>query len=556
MKKLVVFFTTLALLIVVKGVSAEEIQSFKTDLTVQKNGQVHVVETIVYTFTSEKHGIYRDIPFIKKNKEGKEYKLDIVVNDVTDESGRSYTYKKQTVGDVIQLKIGDADTLLTGEHTYIIDYLVSGALTYFTDHDELSWNATGNAWTVPIQSATTTITYPIEIPTELVKNVCATGPQGSTKQNCTINIEKNTITIQTNLPLNPQEGMSVAASFPKGHLAVLEPTSYTRWENTWYGQLISLLILFALGVGTFIWYLGLPAYIVYRWFRYGRDPKVQSVRVWYDPPKAKDGRTLTAAETGALIDETVDARDIFSAIIQLAQKGYLQIEEKTKGQFVLHKKKEGGTGLTAYELRLYNALFKDRESLVLKGADLSMGIADVTRLLYQQLVTDGYFTKSPQATRTKYYVLAGVAFFTGNLFLAVVAFLFGKNMPQKTLLGAEAASTAQSLKTFLTSQDRQLAFQAQNQMMFEKLLPYAVAFGVEKIWADRFKNIALQSPTWYTGYGNGTFQTYVFASAIHNSMGTFSATMTTTRSSSGFSSSFSGGFSSGGGGGGGGGGSW
>ena len=92
-------------------------------------------------------------------------------------------------------------------------------------------------------------------------------------------------------------------------------------------------------------------------------------------------------------------------------------------------------------------------------------------------------------------------------------------------------------------------------MMFEKLLPYAIAFGVEKIWADRFKDIAFRQSSWYVGQNNGVFNAVYLSSRLHSSISTFSYSATPTRSTTGHSSGFSGGFS-GGGGGGGGGGSW
>jgi uncharacterized membrane protein len=126
-------------------------------------------------------------------------------------------------------------------------------------------------------------------------------------------------------------------------------------------------------------------------------------------------------------------------------------------------------------------------------------------------------------------------------------------MPRKTLLGAQIARDAHSLKNFLTSQKRQLEFQAQNQMMFEKLLPYAIAFGVEKVWAKRFEKINLHEPSWYQGYSTtSSFNSIYFAGALSNSFSSFKSSSAPSSSGSGFGG---GGFS-GGGGGGGGGGSW
>ena len=40
--------------------------------------------------------------------------------------------------------------------------------------------------------------------------------------------------------------------------------------------------------------------------------------------------------------------------------------------------------------------------------------------------------------------------------------------------------------------------------MFEKFLPYAMAFGVEEKWANAFEDIYREPPQWYVG-GTGPF---------------------------------------------------
>ena len=45
-----------------------------------------------------------------------------------------------------EIRIGDPDALITGEHRYDITYRVEGAMNAFEDHDELFWNAIGDQW--------------------------------------------------------------------------------------------------------------------------------------------------------------------------------------------------------------------------------------------------------------------------------------------------------------------------------------------------------------------------------------------------------------------------
>jgi uncharacterized membrane protein len=180
----------------------------------------------------------------------------------------------------------------------------------------------------------------------------------------------------------------------------------------------------------------------------------------------------------------------------------------------------------------------------------------VKKQLYEAVVNEGFFPHNPQTLRTKYYGLAGIALVTQNFPLAAIAFFFGRAMPRKTPAGAQAAAIGRSLRNFITSQKKQFAFQAKHKMLFEKLLPFAIAFGVEEIWAARFARFAVPPPDWYTGGAAHNFNTQRFTRSFNSSfVQSFRSVATPTSSSSGFSSGFSGG-SSGGGGGGGGGGSW
>lgn len=92
---------------------------------------------------------------------------------------------------------------------------------------------------------------------------------------------------------------------------------------------------------------------------------------------------------------------------------------------------------------------------------------------------------------------------------------------------------------------------------FERMLPYALALGVEREWAARFADVlerASYAPDWYAGhafvYGP------VFADHLSSFGSTFGSTLAEATAPPGSSSGSGGGGSSGGGGGGGGGGGW
>ncbi len=532
----------------------ERIHNFDTSVEIKKSGVIQVREEISYDFGSNyRHGIYRDIPQIVYRENNKKYVLEYSNISVTDEKGDSHRYSLLYPQDYLRIKIGDPDKTITGTHTYVVSYEVSGALTYFNDHTELFWNSTGDQWYYPIDAAKTTLTLPSEISGENLKVACYTGSLGSNASECNFSTIGNTVVFNAQRGFYAKEGMSTVLGFPNGIVQKLLAEEYVPFNERWYGRLlIGLVIMLAL-----LWYLVYPIWIVIKWFRYGRDPKsvVGETRSWYDSPTTSSGRKLTPIETGSLLDEKVDNRDVSAMIVDLARRGYMKIEERGKKNFFLLRKHSSkkDDSLMSFEKSFLDQVFGSVEEVKVKDSKLYTIIESIKTQVYKQMVSDGFFAKDPSRTRVFYAVIAVFGLATFNIQLALVAILFGLHMARKTELGAGAAAVGRSLKNFLSSQERQLTFQANKQIMFERLLPFAVAYGVEKIWADRFKDINLKQPTWYSSTHVGAFNSAVFMSSLDSSLKSVSVASQPTRSSSG--SGFSGGFS-GGGGGGGGGGSW
>ncbi len=534
----------------------ERIVEFADTIIIEKDGSIQVTERIAYDFgTNNRHGIFRTIPYIKTNSENKRFKLTMQNMSIVDERNNAYPFVQTYENDTLTIKIGDANKTISGLHTYIISYTVSGALTYYSDHDELYWNITGNDWNVPIQKASAIIQLPTSTDSSSISHVCYTGEKESTRRECTASFAKGNALFATNMALPANQGFTIVVGSPKGIVSVLEPTEEIPFYQTTIGKLFWILT----GIFAFIWYIAFPATLVWRWFRYGRDPKplMGPAKAWFSAPTTENGRPLTPGETGALHDETVDLRDIFATVVDLARRGYLKIIETKKNTFRFDKTKEYlvDPDVQPFERKLLSGIFDTFDSVLVQSLDIAGTITDVKNTLYSGLVSEKFFPRDPQKVRSLYSIFAFLAFTTFNPLLLVASVIFGRHMPKKTLLGAGQAAVALSLKRFLVSQEKQLAFQAKNQMMFEKLLPYAIAFGVEKIWAERFKNMSLKSPDWYEGYNGGTFNSILLVNSLQHSYTSVARATTPTSSSSGFSSGFSGG-SSGGGGGGGGGGSW
>ncbi len=93
--------------------------------------------------------------------------------------------------------------------------------------------------------------------------------------------------------------------------------------------------------------------------------------------------------------------------------------------------------------------------------------------------------------------------------------------------------------------------------LFDKYLPYAMAFGVEQQFARAFEGIYTQAPQWYVGPSMMNFSVSHFSSSMSHLSTVAGMTLSSSpRSSSGSGFGGGGGGFSGGGGGGGGGGAF
>jgi len=157
-------------------------------------------------------------------------------------------------------------------------------------------------------------------------------------------------------------------------------------------------------------------------------------------------------------------------------------------------------------------------------------------------------------------------FAVGGIVFLNMLYVFIMGAP--TALGAKMMDGIDGLRQYLTLAEKDRMNMAGAPEMspqhFEKLLPYAVALGVEKPWSRTFETwlaaaaagAVAYSPVWYSGnFNSGSFSDRIggFSSSMASTIASTIPSPPPSSSSSGFSG---GGGSSGGGGGGGGGGGW
>ena len=228
--------TSLCLLLMVAGPAAavERILLFSSDVTVERNGDLAVTETIRVQAEGReiRRGILRDFPTTYTRRDGSRVVVGFDVESVR-RDGNAEPWSTERLDNGVRVRIGNADQALSfGPHEYVIRYRTNRQIGYFANFDELYWNATGTGWTFPIDQAEAHITLPERVP--FGQTAFYTGPQGANGRDATI-IEQQPgrIVFRTMRPLPARSGLTVAVGWQKGLIAEPDAKARAGW---WPGR--------------------------------------------------------------------------------------------------------------------------------------------------------------------------------------------------------------------------------------------------------------------------------------------------------------------------------
>ncbi|MCX6763265.1 MAG: DUF2207 domain-containing protein [Candidatus Moranbacteria bacterium] len=549
----------------VDTISQEQVDNFAGKIVINTDASIEVTEKIDYNFGAlEKHGIFRDVT-VKYKARGGNYNLRLTDVSVADENGIPYAFTTSYTGADFEIKIGDVNKLISGEKVYVIHYKIQRAINYFTDHDELYWNLTGDKWLVPIKNASLEIQLPQQIETDKLQIECFQGVYGSASE-CGKDFLKNgNFSYKSSGEIIPGQGLTAVAGFPKG--IIKEPGIIQKFWETFKDNGILLLPILILGL------------LVWLWHSRGRDPKGRgTIIAEFDAPD-----NLTPMEVGTVADEKFDKKDFSAEIIFLAVKGYLKIKKVdnkilflTSIDYELEKLKDESNLENTEDKAILQNLFASGNKVAISSLKDSFykKFKEIGDQVYAKLANSGYFIQNPDKVRKNYLILGIVILFLGfplgaffgglGIFSFIVSgiliIIFSFFMPQRSIKGVLAKEHILGLKEYLTVAEKdRIKFHnapAKNPEHFEKLLPYAMVLGVEKEWAKQFEDIYKNSPSWYEDSHGGSFNSVLFVSNLNSFSASANSSLTSAPSSaSGGGSGFSGG-GAGGGFGGGGGGSW
>ena len=546
----------------------ERILDFESDMLVRQDGWIEVTETITVRAEGAKirRGIYRDYPTRYEDRFGNDVEVRYEPRSVL-RDGRTEDFHSERRGNGVRTWFGSADRLLSpGKYTYIYRYDAGRVLGFFDEQDELYWNVTGLGWEFAIDRASATVRFEFELPADALAIEAYTGPSGAKGRAFRAATDDGSAHVETTAPLGAGEGLTIAVSWPKGHVTEPGAMQLGLWlladnANLW--------IACAGLLGILGWYIPV-------WRRHGRDPERGVIVTRYEPPEGFSPASLRFIERMGY-----DNKAMTAAIVSLAVKGYLRIE-KTGKDHVLRKTDAAADAqpLAAGEQALLEGLFQRSSQIKLTNANHEvLGKARAKhRVSLKRDYANRYFRTNGAMNLPAFLIAVAasvIALRVGSgptpfvlvviVLMGLVIILFAILMKRPTGLGRTVLDQAAGFRDYLEIAEKdEMNLRhppEKTPELFERYLPYALAMGVEQRWAERFAAVfarlhgpgdASYHPTWYHGNWNvGNLGRT--ASAMTSGLGSaISSSVTAPGSSSGSG----GGGSSGGGGGGGGGGGW
>lgn len=546
---------TLIVLFTFSHLSAQDfvITHFDINVTINVDGSLDVTETIDVRFNQERRGIYRDIENMYESN-GKRYSLNI--HDIRVEG---HEHKVTSGKQIVNIRIGNPNVYVSGNQQYKISYSIENGILPFPEHQEFHYDFTGNQWNTTMDKVDFTINLPRGL-TLSKDDMLVTG--GRRGQNLNIaeiaQVSPTMIKGGSTQRLESRSGITAAIRLPKTYLDVAanKITYYESPKPKDYNP----------------WYVAIPMAIFGFFLTFWRRLRntnniVEDENVKIYPPEG-----LTSAHIGAFVDQTSNTRDIVSLLPYWGAEGFLEMKQIGKDIF-LYKVKNLPPNFPEYEHIIFDRLFKYDD--VAKLEDLQTKfyttLSKAQKMLTNEVVLQDYYDPRYQKLFRSWklvifplsMIVLGVLSIVilDQLYLAIGFFIValgGFILPffrlPLTEKGATLKAEIKAFQRFIKEPDRKLLSQVvqEDPEYFNKMLPFAVAFGLEKGFLKDMEPYLSIAPFWF------------YSDMQHNSFANFGQHFKPEVIQSAFTSmpagsssgSSSGSFSAGSGIGGGGGGSW
>lgn len=552
------------------------IKNLQTTIVVNADSSLDITENILADCGDlpGKHGIYRVLPKKYKTVSGT-FNLPTNLVSIT-HNGIKANYSVDSTGDTSTYRIGDSDSTVQGENLYQIKYHVKNTIrTANINFDELYWNVLGSYWDLEIDNFTATIVFPSQITKDNAQISYYIGNLNSKSSDLAAYswTSDNVLEIVGRHKFLRNQGVTFSISFPKNIIKPYQATFADKHGFSIFEILVSILVILAS--------LFISSKLK---IQFATNYKTRQVIV----PEFEIPENLTPIEMGAIIKQgKLDKNSIAATIIHLGFLGYLKIERVEKKMLffnssdfkIINTNQPVAEDLNSLETYILSVILGTTQEVELSniGLTISSHFTTITQKQLSFLNSKNYIDKKIKKYKS---VIFGVTIYTFLTFLFLafklhslflgslgvasgVILIFSLSLKLLTVKGEEISSRLKGFKLYMeTAEKYRSEYQEKNDIL-DKLLPYAVLFGITSEWLSKIKDIygeeylSNYSPSFIGGnLGLIGFNNFISTiSTVSNSIsnGVASAISNNT---SGSSSGFGGSGSSGGGGGGGGGGGW
>ncbi len=337
--------------------ATEQITSYHSDIKIQQNGQLHIIENIQVTVENNqiKHGIYRDFPTTYTTGFGTIVKVGFDLIGVK-RNGIAENFHTSKQANGIRIYAGDQQTILApGRYSYQIEYTTSRQIGFFKEYDELYFNITGHGWNFPILQASATLSLPARVDIQKITLNGYTGRQGSVDQFLTHHIEQaDEFYFETTQILNPQEGFTIIANWPKG---VISPPTEQQARNFFIDDNKHSLIAIS-GL------LLVISYYVLVWIKVGKDPQAGVIVPIYQAPAG-----FSPASIRFISHMDYDKGCFTSAIVNLISNGFISLDQNDNKEFVMKKLPQNSNSPAAGESLILKDLFKHSDQMTISQSE-------------------------------------------------------------------------------------------------------------------------------------------------------------------------------------------
>ncbi len=619
--KLPIFSFLLLLFCSPLAAASERITHFESRIQIQADRSLLVTERISVIAENAviRHGIYREFPTIYPHPDwgfaGFQSKVGFALISVKLD-GRDTPWTIKNLRNGIRIYIGDpARYVSTGPHRYEIQYSTNRQISQFDGDDLLKWNVNGQGWRFPIDQMTATVYPPNDI--AILDYTAWTGKTGSVEADFQVNRGADgSIRFKTTRILQPYEGLTISLKLPDGMLLPAQTRSFQfildniKWI---FGLLLILAMpLYYLRAWSRVGRDPEKGVVV---ADYHPVRKLSAAAHHFILHNKTNNDTFTAAILGIAVKGHIRIEQLSSKRYTLyrlnpaASKrnalspgekivfSYLFIGNLTqvdlggkysrwvatgKRKLETYLKKEWRTAVYMQNRRYtWTGLMFGLVALVLCGMHLSNAVLDFRNLAALLVFLLAAVAMTQDKLRPLVFSAVGLMFIGAfkyidpavisqpvmiilSLLVAIQFAVFNSLLKAPTPFGRKILDEIEGFRLYLSTAEQHrlniLHPPEKTPALFEQLLPYAIALGVENQWSDQFsevfKNIDKQqqgySPSWYSGrsrFNAGHFGSKL-GSGLSSSVAS-SSTAPSSRSSGGMSSG-----GAGGGGGGGGGGGW